>query len=154
MSESPESTGMKEFRLGDQNVLYDREATIAAYKRIPVSGADRCKCLYCQNFARQRGIALSADLLALLTALGIDPAKEQEVYDLGPQADGTRWQYGGWFYFIGDFIERGSSNIQFRKPGEFEFGDPGPRNQVFPHEKTLAVDFLIEIPWILPERPE
>lgn len=76
---------MKEFRLGDQLIRYDREATANAYSAFPGGGADRCSCAHCRNFAAQRTSIYPPDFRALLDQLGVDPNKEGEVYDMvGP----------------------------------------------------------------------
>jgi len=48
-------------------------------------------------------MGFSPDLLSLFNKLGIDPQKEQEVYDLGLADDGPGQlvRYGGWYHFVG-----------------------------------------------------
>ena len=68
-------------------------------------GAERCGCSYCRNFAAQRGTVYPKSFRVLLDQLGIDPEKEDEVYDFG--SEGPLKGYGGWFYFAGELIEPG-----------------------------------------------
>ena len=98
---------MQELRLGDQLARYDREATLAAYRLLPFGDADRCGCIHCRNFAAQRASVYPLSFRNLLSQMGIDPAKEGEVFDCaGPFEDKIR-QTGGWFYFVGELVERG-----------------------------------------------
>jgi hypothetical protein len=46
----------KQLYVGQQKILFDREATVALYRQtIMIPGADRCRCIPCKNFAAQRG---------------------------------------------------------------------------------------------------
>ena len=54
------------------------------------------------NFAAQRSSVYPDEFLSLVDKLGIDPAKEGEVYEVGPSV------YGGWFYLTGELTESAS----------------------------------------------
>jgi hypothetical protein len=106
---------MEELRFGDQLVRFDREATAAAYSNLPSGDADRCKCVYCRNFVAQRATVYPQSFRAFLDRLGIDPKKEGEVYDMaGPFEDRIR-PTGGWFYFVGELIEKGGETDSGRR---------------------------------------
>jgi hypothetical protein len=143
---------MDELRLGDQVASYDREATRAAYEALPYGGAERCGCVYCRNFATQRGSAYPKSFRELLLKMGIDPDKEGEVYDMmGPFEDRIR-PTGGWFYFVGELLEKGEKLIS---DGDFKywFQPSFPRPPACFGEHVAAIEFATNIPWVLKEDP-
>jgi hypothetical protein len=72
-------TVQNELYVGQQKILFDREATAALYRQtIMVPGADRCGCISCKNFVAQRGTAFPEKFVQLLKELGADPLKEWE----------------------------------------------------------------------------
>jgi hypothetical protein len=143
---------MEEFRLGDQLIRYDREATVAAYSSVPSSGTDRCGCVHCRNFAAQREIVYPPEFRATLTLLGIDPNKEGEVYDKVGPFDLRIRPTGGWFYFVGDLIKPGERLMQ---DGKFQywFQPSFPRPPICFGENVGAIEFSVEVPWVLDELP-
>jgi hypothetical protein len=143
---------MEELRLGDQVARFDREATAAAYKLLPFGGAERCNCVCCRNFAAQRSTVYPGSFRSLLTQLGIDANKENAVYDaVGPFEDRIR-PTGGWFYFVGELIEKGEKLI---RDGQFQYWF----QPVFPPPPACfgvcvaAVEFTTSVPWVLKEDP-
>lgn len=143
---------MEELRLGDQVIRYDPVATTAAYKRLASGGADRCNCVLCRNFAAQRDRLNPETFHAVLRQLGIDSLKEGEVYDMvGPFADRTR-PTGGWFYFVGELIERGE---KLTADGEFQywFQPYFPRPPAGFGDRVAAIEFRVNVPWVLEEDP-
>ena len=143
---------MEEFRLGDQLVRYDREATVTAYAALPSGDAERCNCIYCRNFAAQRGDVYPPGFLALLDHLGIDPNKEGEVFDMaGPDERRIR-PTGGWFYFVGELVEKGERLI---RAGDFQywFQPSFPRPPACFGEQVAAIEFSAQTPWVLDESP-
>jgi hypothetical protein len=143
---------MEELRLGDQRILYDREATVTAYNSLLSGDADRCNCVHCRNFAAQRATVYPTAFRALLDQLGIDPNKEGEVYDMvGPFEDRIR-PTGGWFYFVGELIEGGAKLIQV---GDFQywFQPSFPRPPAFFGKQVAAIEFSAQVPWVLNEDP-
>jgi len=143
---------MEELRLGDQLVCFDREATAAAYRNFPTGDADRCKCVYCRNFAAQRATVFPQAFRAFPDQLGIDPKKEGEVYDMaGPFEDRIR-PAGGWFYFVGELIEKGEKLIQV---GDFQywFQPSFPRPPAVFGKQVAAIEFSAQVPWVLDEDP-
>jgi hypothetical protein len=143
---------MYEFRLGDQLVRHDREATIAAYTAFQSGDADRCGCIHCRNFAAQRAQIYPQAFLTLLDQLGIDPNKEGEVFDLVGPDDRKIRPIGGWFYFVGEFIEKGERLMQ---AGNFQywFQPSFPRPPACFGECVVAIEFSVQIPWVLDESP-
>src|SRR5450755_2392350 len=83
---------MEQIKLGDQVIRFDRERTRHAYSSMKGGDAERCGCSYCRNFAAQRSTAYPEVFRLLLDQLGIDPQKEGEVYESGP--DGLLKMYG------------------------------------------------------------
>ena len=143
---------MEQLRLGDQLVRYDREATSAAYTELPSGDADRCACVYCRNFAAQRGTVYPRTFRALLDQLGIDPKKEGEIYDAAGVDERRIRPTGGWFYFVGELIEKGERLIQ---AGDFQywFQLSFPRPPASFGEQVAAIEFSAQIPWVLNESP-
>jgi hypothetical protein len=141
---------MKELRLGDQLVRYDRDATVAAYQAFPSGYVNRCNCVTCRNFAAQRATVYPKAFLAFLDQLGIDPNKEGEVYDkVGPFEVKIR-PTGGWFYFVGELVEKGEKLTQV---GDFQywFQPSFPRAPACFGGDVEAIEFAVPIPWVLDE---
>ena len=145
---------MDQIHLGNQTIRYDRERTKAAYSAMERGDAERCGCAYCQNFATQREAVYPQTFRQLLNQLGIDFAKEGEVYECGLLDDKLRG-YGGWFYFAGELTAPGErltdadSGFQYwvanaeRLPTPVaDFGN-----------RVLAVNFFTKLPWVITERP-
>jgi hypothetical protein len=143
---------MEEFRLGDQLVRYDRDATVTAYNAFPHGDADRCKCVHCRNFAAQRGNVYPQDFRTLLDQLGIDPNKEGEVFDMAGPDDRRIRPTGGWFYFVGEFINKGERLTQ---SGDFQYWlQPSfPRPPDCFGESVIAIEFCVQVSWVLKEYP-
>lgn len=143
---------MEELRLGDQMALYDRDATAVAYGLMPSARADRCGCVHCRNFAAQRDSIYPNEFRGLLTHLGIDLHKEGEVYDkIGP-FDLRNRPTEGWFYFVGQLIAPGEKLMQV---GDFQywFQPSFPRPPACFGQRVAAVEFSLEVPWVLDENP-
>ncbi len=144
---------MEDLRLGDQLVRHDRAATVAGYNSVLRGDADRCACLYCRNFSAQRANVYPPAFLALLDQLGIDPKKEGEVFDAAGADDGNKLRHtGGWFYFVGELIEKGEKLVQ---AGTFQywFQPSFPRPPACFGEHAAAIEFSTELPWVLDESP-
>jgi hypothetical protein len=142
--------------VGRQKIRFDREETIELYRgTASVPGADSCDCLYCRNFAKQRLTIYPDDFKKLLDRLGADRTKEWEAYELGPSSTKPDHRlYGGWFLFCGELVE--GADVQAEGlPFSFRFTNSFP-NGTLPDDgiKICAVDFLAEIPWVLPEAPD
>lgn len=142
-----------ELRLGDQLIRFDREMTQKAYRGITTDCATECGCSYCRNFIVQRASVYPPSFLALLDQLGIDPAKEGEVYECGPTDDGKR-NYGGWLFFTGQIVEPGERQVQH---DGIEYWISGGRQLPAPNGEfgldLLAINFTTRIPWVLDEEP-
>jgi hypothetical protein len=91
---------MEALSLGDQTFNFDKSATKAAYALLEGGYADKCGRDPCRNLAAQRATAFPQDFLTLLDHIGIDPLKEGETFEYGPEPSGEHL-YGGWFYFVG-----------------------------------------------------
>jgi hypothetical protein len=143
---------MEQIRCGDQTVKFDREKTRASYLAIPTGDTERCGCSSCLNFAANRKSAYPQKFLLLLDQLGINPEKEGEAYECGP--DGNSTIYGGWFYLVGELVVAGERMIT--EPGGFQyyFADAKrrPKPPVDFGEKVLALEFVTRLP-LVPQQP-
>jgi len=147
-----------ELYVGQQKILFDREATVALYRQtIMVPGADQCSCISCKNFAAQRGTIFAETFLQFLNELGADPLKEWEAfdYDFDPKNPRKRVLYGGWFLFVGELVEGFDKRPEPAQQGFAHwFTTSFPAGTLPTGLKPCAVEFLGEIPWFLSERPE
>lgn len=144
---------MDEILLGDQIIRFDKPGTRAAYEAIARGDADRCGCSYCLNFAAQRSSVYPHEFLSILEKIAIDPTKEGEVYEVGPEGDVRI--YGGWFYFAGEVAEGGERNSMLTN-FEFWFADAKrlPQPPADFGDKVAVVEFLTRLPWVLADPPE
>ena len=138
-------------RIGNQLICIDRRCTTEAYSQISTPGSEECGCAMCRNYIAQRSTIYPLSFLTLLQQLGIDAAKAGEVYYLAPNSKGKRL-YGGWFFFCGEIIEAGDKQysqdgVSYFIKGPSDMPSPYPRDRFGPH--PLALDFSIEIPWVL-----
>jgi hypothetical protein len=143
---------LKELRIGDQTIEHDRDMTERVYRTLSRGDAEECGCMYCQNFAAQRNAVYPDAFKKLLGELGIDPAKEGEVYELGPTGP-DRFAYGGWFYFVGEMVTAGEKNTQ-SDGFEYWFTAHCPDAPAFRGGPLLAIEFLTALPWVLAVNPE
>src|SRR5690348_4979606 len=86
--------------LGQWPYTCDRVATAEVYSRASLGYSSQRNCNGCRNFVAARAEAFPRAFLFLLTALGIEPAKDGEVYHNGRLSPGKH-HYGGWFHFGG-----------------------------------------------------
>ncbi len=146
---------MKEIRIGDQTIRYDRAATAAKYADMQNGDAEACGCVFCRNFAHQRDLVYPATFRQLLCELGIDPRKEGEVFEYGPAGDGCRL-YGGWFYLVGELVTANDRNPRPPDSNSFTFWFTTncPDAPAFGEGPLLAVEFIAPVKWELPECPD
>jgi hypothetical protein len=140
-----------------QRIGFDLDATHALYEQtIRVPGADGCGCIYCKNYAAQRHRVFPAEFISFLKELGIDPSKEWEAfnYDFDVKKPQRLSLYGGWFLFVGELLD------ELKNPPPLEDGFAYWLTTSFPTGtlpkglQLCAVEFLVELPWILAEIPE
>ncbi len=148
---------MEELCLEDQNILYDREATAAAYRVVSSSCTERCGCDSCRNFALQRAAVYPPAFRVILDQLGVDPKKEKEadVHEQGPVQDGM-CPYGGWFYLVGELVEKGEGVAQIARDFQcFLRGAGGifAGSKAWFGKSVLALEFMTKIRWLSPEDP-
>ena len=145
-------TKMGQLQSGDQIIRYDREQTRKAYSAMKGGNAERCGCSSCRNFAAQRATAYPENFRLLLERLGIDPEKEGEVYECGP--DGPLRVYGGWFYLVGELIKAGERMTDATAGFQYFFRDAKrlPSAKVDFGRNVLAIEFLTKLPWVISEQ--
>ena len=145
---------MDQMRSADQTIRFDREQTRRAYSALTSGDAERCGCSSCLNFAAQRHAAYPEGFRVLLDQLGIDPEKEGEVYECGPEDQ--LHVYGGWFYFVGEFIEpgeRANSGLGFHFHYWFGPAKHLPKAHGDFGQKVLSLEFVTRVPWVISENP-
>ncbi|HEY8671510.1 MAG TPA: hypothetical protein VIL63_11760 [Terriglobales bacterium] len=140
---------MTELRIGDQLIRFDREATVSAYSRVPQGDANRCTCAPCSNFALLRDSAYPDAFRNFLEELGIDPAKEGEVFHYGPEGD--LQLYGGWFYFVVELVEPGTRLSNAGNEFHYRITQTFPRPPAEFGDTVSAVEFTILVTWLLEE---
>ncbi|MGD0446002.1 MAG: hypothetical protein ABSA39_18865 [Edaphobacter sp.] len=96
---------MKERVLNGQKFRFDREETINMYRMLKAGGADECDCGYCAYFAKHRRQAYNDELFALMSELGIDYTKEDEVWTVSNGDENETMQFYSWFYLAGELEE-------------------------------------------------
>ena len=147
----------KELYVAQKKILFDREATVALYRQtITVPGADNCTCTSCKNFAAQRGKVFPEEFLQFLKQLGVDPLKEWEAFDysFNPKTPRKNLLYGGWFLFAGELVEGLDKRPEPKqKHFAYWFTTSFPSGTLPTDLKLCAIEFLVEIPWVLPEIP-
>jgi hypothetical protein len=141
---------MDELILNDQIVLYDRVATVSAYRSIDWIETDQCSCNACKNFWRFRDVAYGPKLLRLLECIGVDRRKVWEVFWSGEEKgiDG-RILYGGWFPFVGEWSPSNSRRDARDLPKQdesFYFSENFPNATQKFGTKVLAVEFFVDVP--------
>lgn len=141
---------------GPQTIIFDREATIDLYSRIvKVLGADSCRCIFCKNFAAQRQTLFPIEFSQFLEELGIDPTREWEAFEYNFAKNPNKLLfYGGWFVFVGAVVE-GADHRPDPEQKDFVhwFTSSFPAGTLPTGIVLCAVEFLIQIPWVLPEIP-
>ena len=144
-----------ELSVGQQKVLFDREATTELYRQtITTPGTDSCTCISCKNFAAQRGKLFPESFDQFLETLGIDPSKEWEAFDYDFGEDESGHLYGGWFLFVGELTGGPDKDIGPQpKPFDYWFTTSFPTGNLPKGVKFCAVAFLARIPWVLSEAP-
>jgi len=143
---------MIEMHLGDQIVLYDREATAAIYAGLKGGWADDCLCVGCRNLMAQRDVIYPSAFSELLDRLGIDPNKEGEAVADGPLKNGLH-HYGGWFFFVGEMVTDGDLTSVSGSPHfEYFFTRGGPVPKEFRGGPHLGIEFEAHLKWILNEQ--
>jgi hypothetical protein len=138
---------------GEWEFTYDRAATVAAYARETVGGADSCACIWCRNFRLVRDQVYPQSFLAFLESVGIDPKKDGEVYHNGEIEPGAHF-YAGWFHFVGSLEKTGDFAMVEMGPG-FKAslsGNYAPPLSALKGLPLVQVGFDAEgVPWILAE---
>jgi hypothetical protein len=136
---------------GQWRYTVDVATTTAAYAHAPYGDAQRCGCSTCRNFVAVRDVVLPEDFQDFLVSLGVDPAKEGEVYHLGQSAPGSH-VYGGWYHFVGSLEAVGDF-------APVQFGDDfncymcrrsAPCLPALDGQPLVQVEFHAEnVPWII-----
>jgi len=143
---------MEQLQLGDLVIRFDRDRTRRAYTSMKSGDAEKCGCSYCRNFAAQRSTAYPEVFRSLLDQLGIDPEKEGEVFESGPE--GSLRNYGGWLYFAGELVRSGERMSDTGSDFQYWFKDaknlPKPEADFGP--SVLAVEFWTRLPWVIPDQ--
>ena len=140
-------------QIGGYEIEFDKEATLAAYSRIPVPGPERCGCAYCRNWVVGRKHTVPAYSKELLLKLGIPDNGEIEVYEYpgGSKPHG----YSGWYMFVGRILSKSSDETNGFGPDIFRMKFTAGRSfrvSAFDGHSTCELQFSTELDEYL--RPE
>jgi hypothetical protein len=146
---------LQQLQIGSWLLTVDPETARLAYAQ---SVGSQCDCSGCRNFRTVRSLTFSPDfspdLLSLFDKLGIDPQKEQEIYDLGLVNDelGQWVRYGGWYHFVGHIDRVGNTPIVLDRRWSVWFTHqialPEP---AFRNLQLSQLEIAAKIPWVLSE---
>lgn len=144
----------RELYVGRQKVLFNREATVVLYRdTFTVPDADWCGCVSCRNFASQRGKIYPEEFLQILRELGVNSLREWEAFDYDfDSGNSNKHLYGGWFLFIGELVagvDEPPEHAMETFTYWFTTSFPGPALPT--GMKICAVEFLVQVPWVLTE---
>jgi hypothetical protein len=136
--------------LADWQILFDREATLAAYERTSTGGPELCACNTCRNWADSREKPFPAEFRAFLARLGIPPNREAEVYHNGRLESGLHY-YAGWYHFVGKVLcgeNEGSPNIVIDPFAFFFHSSPVLTPEAFCGPSVVQLEFEAQVPWL------
>ena len=140
-------------QVGLWKVIFDREATLAAYGRLSVSKAPRCSCQGCRNFRALDDIAFSIDIRNLLDQLGIDPVLPAEIVISGNLEDGE-CPYSSIFHFEGTLVDDEKEHMSPIGPNGSFFIHKG-QGPAQPEAKfsrnILTIEIYSKMKWVLNE---
>jgi hypothetical protein len=153
---------MKQVKILDWVIEFDKVSTEAFYAKL-LTPSESCDCLYCLNF--EKAVSnLPAELVDLLTMLGVDQNKAAEVYELYEIEKGLHL-YGGWYHFVGRIVEGNDSFIELddktrqaefqQLENDFYIGFTTNINLLAKEFPTpvLQIEFTGPLPWLLDEAP-
>lgn len=155
----PSNAHLERLALDGWRVEYDPQSTRRAYDSAR-EARDLCECTYCRNYRSCRDTAQPIRLKAMLIQLGIDPAMEAEVSELGPAESGRRL-YAGWYTFVGALRQDPGDRMLVIGPDEAGtaewlvfFTDGGSLAfETFGDARLGQLQFQVELPWVLDEPP-
>jgi hypothetical protein len=131
-------------------IQYDRDATIAAYKREQKNGPQTCGCNSCRNWCASRERLLPVELQTLLAQLGIPFDHEIEVYHNGRLENGLH-SYGGWYHFIGSVrfgeLER-STKVVYGEFSIYFHSKPALLSHSFSGWPVVQLEIEALVPWL------
>ncbi len=147
--------------LGGWRIEADADLNRAHYA--PIDGWG-CACDHCENWRAHGPRALPDDVVSFLTSLGVDVLKPHDVFEYGPQPDGSHL-YGGWYHLSGRIIEGRPLPTEPTTPAHeatrlengFRFGVyegiGGPGAVSKPSSPQATFEFAWAVPWALTEAP-
>jgi hypothetical protein len=151
---------METLQIGPWVIKYDADSTRKVYEQIPDGDAERCGCEFCMNFSLARNQVYPKDVIQVLTKLGVDFKKEEEVYHFRRVEPGWH-HYGGNFHFVGTI---GTVSPKKNSDAQSSQEDFIAVNQnfswFFNTKRDLAIDafgdqplvqiiFNVRVPWLL-----
>ena len=146
---------MDTLAVGRWVIEHDVLATRAVYESAS-GGAHECGCAHCRNFVAVRDRAYPRRFLELLDALGIDPHKEAEVAEFGPEGAGRLYQ--GWYHFIGRVLQDPEDQLSFADDSYrwsvFFAEGRGLAHREFGDRALVQLDWSAVLPWDLADPPE
>ena len=137
-------------QIGNYELEYDRDGTVACYSRIRVPGPEACGCVQCRNWVAAREQVLPPEFRNLLLRLGIPTDGEIEVWETPGQS--LPHFYGGWYFIVGRILsgERGHTfsvgrfEVSFTSEQSFAVSE-------FEGQEVCELHFSAEVGEYLPE---
>jgi hypothetical protein len=142
---------------GKWRLSCDPDATGEAHAGMLMGAPEACGCIYCRNFATARNKVYPPEILSVFDKLGINPARESEVYEMGRLKPGLRL-YGGWIHFVGAIESEGTEIGPF----DMEQGEEKPFRMFFANSQNVLpepfgnqpivqFEFVAHVRWLLKE---
>jgi len=134
--------GLDQLTFKGWTVEFDRPATQSLYAKNPIGAAEQCGCLECRNFiaVRNQGLVYPVEIVQLFDTLGIDIARECDLYTTGRTSPGRR-EYGGWFDAVGTIIADVNESTEIT--ADFQLIPVTRASGLF------RLEFQVNAPWIL-----
>ena len=155
---------METIAVGRWTLEVDREATEAAFSKIPLGSPESCECDYCKNLVAARDRAYPEEARQLFAQLGIHYRKEAETWEWN-RVSPKLHSYGDFFHFLGSVISGGEAVQYVNGTGTFhlerigEYFDYGFRRGAelieypFKNQAVAQLEFTTLVPWII-EAPD
>jgi len=147
---------LETIKFGGWVAQVDVKANRDAYSQVPLSAGDVCGCLECRNFeaARAKGLVYPKEVLVLFKRMGVNPARESEVYGMGLSREYRgHYLFGGWFNVVGVLLGEDvpAPDSVTPKIQLFPMHDAALPDPAFGEAPMFRIEFVVALPWLLDE---